>query len=793
MNTDYIFIVPDVLKCGDVLPENCKKEKIDLGAVPDEIFTAFGVIDDLFEGLESNSDTPTPHPIIPNNQIWYTTTDGEIYPLKEIIANIRQAGFIYNGPEISSNKWDNGKNMFVMTFDSDVTVIGDIDLTAIPTANGPFFCTNPDYGVACNVQTITLPDSITYIGYGGFTVCLGLTSIEIPDSVTSIGIDAFFGCSSLTSVTIGNSVTSIGDEAFYQCGSLTSVTFPNSVTSIGEYAFSGCTGITSIEIPNSVTSIGEYAFRDCTGLASIMCVAATPAELGNYVFDSTNDCPIYVPSQSVDAYKVAPGWSDYANRIVSLLNNNQIRYTANEQLTIKAGVDYTEHTFNNGLGIVTFNNDLTTLEYEWFGNTFDNYTGNITSLTLPNGVSSIEMSALSGTNTVYYEGTQKECTRIAKNWLDGTGVIEYHCFDGEVSEYYQANSINSYPWLWQSVWFENLIGEEAFRYLIIILASVKIDEHPMTAGEFITNLVNGAEGIPGLSSYGFTVVNQEYEGVTIPLAYHAESEHFIGIVKATDYADLGLVHIAHVAVNESLDPDYMYILLDDTAIKPEPEPTFVSVTIEYEDGGPETISLDANQTYADQGYNGYYSQNWYNSNDGESDTDFLVDNNYPGGGDIIYDYCNDIMIDITIYKEIGETENVKLRKDISFVDQGYEGYYISDTYDSEIGETPDIYSANNRYPGENLSPDPGTLVPLSEIYDYCNDIAPEVVVTIEHEDGTFEKVHLNPNGTYSDQGYNGYYSQNWYNSNEGETPDMYSADSDYPYEGGIIYDYCNPE
>ena len=51
---------------------------------------------------------------------------------------------------------------------------------------------------------------------------------------------AFFGCDGLTSVTIPNSVTSIGYRAFSGCSGLTSITIGNSVTSIGEKAFEGC-------------------------------------------------------------------------------------------------------------------------------------------------------------------------------------------------------------------------------------------------------------------------------------------------------------------------------------------------------------------------------------------------------------------------------------------------------------------------------------------------------------------------------------------------------------------------
>ena len=53
-------------------------------------------------------------------------------------------------------------------------------------------------------------------------------------------------CKGLTSITIPNSVTSIGYGAFYECTGFTSITIPNSVTSIGERTFAYCTGLTSI-------------------------------------------------------------------------------------------------------------------------------------------------------------------------------------------------------------------------------------------------------------------------------------------------------------------------------------------------------------------------------------------------------------------------------------------------------------------------------------------------------------------------------------------------------------------
>lgn len=128
----------------------------------------------------------------------------------------------------------------------------------------------------------------------------------------------FYTCNELMTITIPNSVTEIYDDAFYNCSGLTSITIPNSVTAIGEYAFYECTGLTSVVIPNSVTSIGYSAFYGCSNLTNITIQATTPPTL-NYTnsFDNTN-CPIYVPVESVAAYKAATNWSDLSSRIQAI-------------------------------------------------------------------------------------------------------------------------------------------------------------------------------------------------------------------------------------------------------------------------------------------------------------------------------------------------------------------------------------------------------------------------------------------------------------------------------------------
>ena len=199
-----------------------------------------------------------------------------------------------------------------------------------------------------SLTSVTIPDSVTSIESSAFLGCSSLASVTIGNGVTSIGSRAFSDCSSLaefngkyasadkrclvidgvlhsfapaglTEYTIPNGVTSIGNYAFYDCSSLTSVTIPDGVTSIGECAFIECSSLTSVTIPDSVTSIGAAAFCNCSSLTEVYCKPSTPpagnsAMFYNYGYSSYK---IYVPRESVDAYKAAEYWNDYADYIVA--------------------------------------------------------------------------------------------------------------------------------------------------------------------------------------------------------------------------------------------------------------------------------------------------------------------------------------------------------------------------------------------------------------------------------------------------------------------------------------------
>lgn len=165
---------------------------------------------------------------------------------------------------------------------------------------------------------LTIPNSVTEIGIEAFNKCSGFTgNLTISNSLTLIASGVFSDCSGLTgSLTIPNSVITISFGAFYGCSSLTgNLTIPNSVTMIGVGAFNGCIGFTGmLTIGSFVTYIGESAFIGCSGFTEALMFGINPPSSESDVFFDTN-FPIYVPYESLDAYKTATNWSNYENRI----------------------------------------------------------------------------------------------------------------------------------------------------------------------------------------------------------------------------------------------------------------------------------------------------------------------------------------------------------------------------------------------------------------------------------------------------------------------------------------------
>ena len=173
-------------------------------------------------------------------------------------------------------------------------------------------------GTITSVSAAELGD-ITAIRNDAFIYCDKLTSFEIPNTVTKIGTSAFGYCGKLASINIPNSVTQIGSNCFISDYNLENVTLPVGITSIGGYTFSGCTKLASLIVPENVSDIANYAFQRCTKLGSLTVLNPTPPTIYMNTFSQAKaDMNIYVPADSVNAYKAASYWSDRAAYIQAI-------------------------------------------------------------------------------------------------------------------------------------------------------------------------------------------------------------------------------------------------------------------------------------------------------------------------------------------------------------------------------------------------------------------------------------------------------------------------------------------
>ena len=182
-----------------------------------------------------------------------------------------------------------------------------------------------------NLIDVTFEDSLDEIPGYTFTQNYNLTGITFPRNVKYIGMSAFGSCSCLTDMVIPNSVSGIGDSSFRNCISLTSITLPNELRVLEGSCFRNDGALQNITIPAKVSEIGYRAFQNCSGLTEMTFKGLTPPTLaatsGNNASlgSTTYTFPFYVPCESLEAYKTAFG-SDYEPRI--FCNSGQTMPTA---------------------------------------------------------------------------------------------------------------------------------------------------------------------------------------------------------------------------------------------------------------------------------------------------------------------------------------------------------------------------------------------------------------------------------------------------------------------------------
>ena len=168
------------------------------------------------------------------------------------------------------------------------------------------------------IKSITIPEGYTIIGAYAFYGCSNLESITIPASIKLIGSYAFAGCINLKSIIFedGSQLFSIGNNAFSNCINLRSIELPDGIISIGDYAFYDCNRLATVLIPENITNIGDKAFYYCRMLTTVGVLATTLPVLGKEVFWVTHPyLKIYVLEELIEEYKLAEEWLNHGGKI----------------------------------------------------------------------------------------------------------------------------------------------------------------------------------------------------------------------------------------------------------------------------------------------------------------------------------------------------------------------------------------------------------------------------------------------------------------------------------------------
>ena len=214
--------------------------------------------------------------------------------------------------------------------DTNIVVPDTIDGRKVTVlGNSTFqYCTQ-----ASDIESVTLPDSLTTIEKNAFYNCEKLKSVTIPPNVSSIGLAAFvegLSESSLTEIKVDpenpyfsekdgvvfskdgtklivfpsgrsgdyqipDGTVSVGDYAFYYCVNVSSITVPGSVRSLGEGAFGNCSSLTKAVLNEGLEEIGEYAFQSSSGIRDII-IPASVKSVGKNGLCLSSGCRIRVLS-----------------------------------------------------------------------------------------------------------------------------------------------------------------------------------------------------------------------------------------------------------------------------------------------------------------------------------------------------------------------------------------------------------------------------------------------------------------------------------------------------------------
>ena len=261
-----------------------------------------------------NGEVVLPEPKPAANEIWYTTTDSEMAELAYAVTNN------INPAPTQSYRDDIG--CYVVTFSEECydssgltnprgfSLFDNNSKNKIKTlqfSNGDRLFDNfvNDVGAwgaseMTSLEEINIPDNVTYIRERLFSYLFDLKRVIIGSNVTSIESGAFEGCRGITSITLPENLESIGSLALWDTG-ITELIIPDKVQTL--YTGNVPRSVVSLTIGYSVTNVKEdvWTTRD---LSVVYCKPTTPPDNLKFLFyDIDRDMTVYVPTNSVDAYR----------------------------------------------------------------------------------------------------------------------------------------------------------------------------------------------------------------------------------------------------------------------------------------------------------------------------------------------------------------------------------------------------------------------------------------------------------------------------------------------------------
>lgn len=173
-----------------------------------------------------------------------------------------------------------------------------------------------------NLSTITCPRDIS-IAEECFRYCTSLKCFVFPilfnSSYPEIKGSMFYECNTIHTICTPYTLLSVGTSAFYKCWSLLSLTIPkfNDTWDLYTDTFRYCYSLATLIIPQNVQNIYNSVFSNCCGMKEYHFLSTNPPTVSNAssFANMASDCIIYVPNESVEAYKTATNWSNYASYI----------------------------------------------------------------------------------------------------------------------------------------------------------------------------------------------------------------------------------------------------------------------------------------------------------------------------------------------------------------------------------------------------------------------------------------------------------------------------------------------